>query len=185
MKWVLVALFCWRIGTYGQDALPQSTGKAQPGAVIEHFTLSGGRAYDGIWDATNSQIHIVSKRKHVGNLLVQPSEIVSRSKIADGSNVMLNSDIDMAETVLLRNQENYKAAQTRLAAAQQRRDTLHQTYGHKNLPHTTYNAVMAQYKAADDEIANAEKAVEAARTGFSKAQEAYVKAGGKKQYSLP
>jgi hypothetical protein len=43
---------------------------------------------------------------------------------------------------------------------------------------------MAQYKATDDELAAAQKGVEMASQGFAKAQEAYAKAGGKKQYNL-
>jgi hypothetical protein len=185
MKWMVGILICLGAALYSQDAKPEFVSKAQPGAVIEHFTLTGGRVYDGIWDATKSQIHIVVRTNHVGNLPLQPAEILTQKRIGDGSQVGLYSDLDMAEKVLLLNQQNCKAAQLRLATAQQRRDALHQTYGHKDLPRETYNAVMAQYKAADDEIANAEKAVENARAGFAKSQEAYVKVGGKKQYTLP
>jgi|SRR6185369_15886428 len=185
MKWISLLLSCFASVLFGQELSREFVGKAQPGAVIEHFTLTGGRAYDGIWDATRSQIHIVSKTNHIGNLVVQSSEILARKTVGDGNKVILYSDADMAEKVLLLNQQNFKAAQARLATAQQRRDNLHQTYAHKDLPQATYTAVMAQYKAADDELASAEKAVEGARMGFSKAQNAYAKAGGKKQFTLP
>jgi len=160
-------------------------GKEQPGAVLEHFTLKGGRAYDGIWDPGKSQIHIINKTNHIGNLAVSPAEILTRKTIGDGSQVKLYSDVDMAEKVLLLQMQNYRAAQARQATASQRVNSLHQTYAHQNLPTATYNTVMAQYKAADDELANAQKAVESAQAGFSKAFEAYQKAGGKTAYQLP
>ena len=185
MKSILVVLVCLAtLLARGQEAASRSSGKTETGAIIERFTLTGGRTYDGIWDAAKSQIHIVSKTNHVGNLEVKPAEILARKRIGDGSKVVLNSDLVMAEKVLLLNQKNHTEAKARLAAAQQRRDTLHQTYAHKDLPAATYKAVMAQYKAADDELVIAQKAVEGAESGFARAQEAYLKAGGKKQYTL-
>jgi len=183
MKALLLLLSFIAIIAQGQTN--SFSGKAQPGAQLEHFTLAGGRSYDGIWDASKSQIHVVVKGNHVASVHVQPSEIVARKSAGDGSAVVLYSDVDIAEKVLLLNQQNYKAAQARLSLAQQRHDTLHQTYGHKDLPRAQYDAVMLQYKSTDDELANAQKGMEAASQGLSKAQEAYSKAGGKKQYSSP
>ncbi len=183
MKTLLLLLGLIAIVSYGQT--DNLVGKIQPGAQLEHFTLAGGRAYDGIWDASKSQIHVVVKGNHVANVHVQPSDIVARKNAGDGSQVVLYSDVDIAEKVLLLNRQNYKAAQARLSLAQQRHDTLHQTYGHKTLPQAQYDAVMLQYKATDDELANAHTGMEAASTGLSKAQEAYSKAGGKKQFSSP
>jgi len=160
-------------------------GKEQPGAALEHFTLKGGRTYDGIWDPAKSEIHIVNKTNHVGNLSVSSDEILTRKNLGDASQVKLYSDVDMAEKVLLLHMQNYRTAQARQATASQRVNNLHQTYGHQNLPTATYNAVMAQYKAADEELANAQKSVDLARAGFSKALEAYQKAGGKTAYQLP
>jgi outer membrane murein-binding lipoprotein Lpp len=183
MKLLILSLTCCALASSAQQK--EYVGKAQPGAVLEHFTLNGGRAYDGIWDSAKSQIHIVVKSNHVANLAVSKEEIVSRKAMGDGSQVKLYSDVDTAEKVLLLNRQNYQAAQTRLATANQRRDTLHQTYKGKNLPNSTYTAVMAQYKAADDEVARAGQAVDAARTGFGKSLEAYQRAGGKTAYTLP
>jgi hypothetical protein len=185
MKKALFVLGFCVLGCPAQPVTKEFVGKEQPGAMIERFSLKGPRTYDGIWDAPKSQIHIVVKTNHVGNLPVSTNDIVARKAVGDGSHVKLYSDVDMAEKVLLLNLQNYKAAQARLAAATRNRDNLHQSNHGKNLPTPAYNAVMVQYKAADDEIANAGKALEAARTAFGKAQEAYQKAGGKTEYSLP
>jgi hypothetical protein len=110
------------LGLLAMCAQGQTTtfvGKPQPGAVLERFTLSGGRSYDGIWDAAKSQIHVVTKSNHVANASVQSSDIVSRKKLGDGSTIPIYSDVDIAEKVLQLNQQNYKAAQARLAAATQ------------------------------------------------------------------
>jgi hypothetical protein len=181
MKKLLVLLAFIATVSSGLGDTNSLAGKAGAGAQVEHFTLSGGRSYDGIYDASKSQIHVVVKGNHVANVQAQPSEIISRKPAGTGGQVFIYSDVDIAEKVLLLNQQNVKAAQSRLATAQQRHDTLHQTYGHKTLPQSTYDAVMLQYKATDDELANAQKGVAAASAGLAKAQEAYSKAGGKKQ----
>lgn len=183
MKLLSLALIFYSLASCAQQK--EFVGKEQAGAVLEHFTLKGGRAYDGIWDPAKSELHIVVKGNHAGNLPVSPDEIVTRKTIGDGGQVKIYSDVDMAEKVLRLQIQNYRTAEARQAAANQRVNALHQTYGHQNLPTATYNAVMAQYKAADDELANAQKPVEAARTGFNKALEAYQKAGGKTAYQLP
>jgi hypothetical protein len=173
------------IALVAQAQTDNFAGKTQPGSQLEHFTLTGGRTYDGIWDTAKSQIHVVVKGNHVANVRVQASDIVARKPAGDGSQVVLYSDVDIAEKVLRLNQQNYKAAQARLTLAKQRHDTLHQTYGHKTLPQSQYDAVMLQYKATDDELANASKGMEAATAGLTKAEEAYSKAGGKKQPASP
>src|SRR5258708_26674042 len=183
MELIVLALsFCAMVVLVQQK---EFVGKEQPGAVLEHFTLKGGRTYDGIWDTAKSQIHIVNKTNHVGNVSVTSDEIVGHRTIGDGSRVKIYSDVDMAEKVLLLHLQNYRAAQARQATATQRVNSLHQTYGHQNLPTATYDAVMAQYKAADAEVENATKTLEAARAGFTKALETYQKADGKTPYSLP
>ncbi len=169
----------------GQEINKEFTGKEKPGAVVEHFVLKGGRVYDGIWDADKSQLHVVQKSSHVANLAVSADEILTRRQVGDGSSVKILSDVDVAEKVLLLNRQNYQSAQTRVATATQKRDALHQFYHGKSLPKKEYNAVMVQYKAADDSVANAQKALETAQAGFNKALEAYRTAGGKTEYSLP
>jgi hypothetical protein len=183
MKGAVLVIFLCSLVSFAQPK--EFVGKAQPGAVLERFTLKGGRSIEGIWDSANSQVHIVSKTNHIGNLPVTADEIVTRKPLGDGSQVKIYSDVDMAEKVLLLHQQNFKAAQARVGTATRNRDNLHATYKGKNLPTATYNTVMAQYKAADDEVASAEKAVEAARSAFSNAQEVYRKAGGKTDYQLP
>jgi hypothetical protein len=185
MKALLVLIFLVAVVTNGVGESNVTAGKAGAAAQIEHFTLSSGRSYDGIYDVAKSQIHVVVKGNHVANVQAQPSDIIARKPVGPGSQVVINSDVDIAEKVLVLNQQNLKAAQTRLATAQQRHDTLHQTYGHKTLPQATYDAVMLQYKATDDELANAQKGVQAASAGLAKAQETYSKAGGKKQFPSP
>src|SRR6266581_1765222 len=82
-----------------QPITKEFVGKEQPGAAIERFTLKGPRTYDGIWDTLKSQIHIVIKTNHVGNLPVSTNDIVARKVVGDGSHVKLYSDLDMAEQV--------------------------------------------------------------------------------------
>jgi hypothetical protein len=180
---LIVLIASWM--SFAQEVKKELVGKEQPGAVLEHFTLKGGRTYDGIWDAAKSQIHIIQKSNHVANLPVSSEEILARKKIGDGSTIKIYSDADVAEKVLFLNLQNYKTAQARLAAANRNRDALHTTYKGKNLRKAEYDAVMARYKAADEEANAAEKAVAAAQAGFNKAREAYKKAGGKTEYSLP
>jgi hypothetical protein len=185
MKPVLLVFLLATLMASGQEVKKVFVGKEQPGATLEHFILRNGRNCDGIWDAARSQIHIVQNSNHVGNLTVKTDEILTRKSLGDGSQVKLYSDVDVAEQVVLRLLQGETAARNRLAVAQKNRDNLHATYGHKDLPRAQYNAVMARYKAADDEVAAAEKAIEATRAAFPKALEAYQKAGGKTQYQLP
>jgi hypothetical protein len=181
MKAILLFLAC-----LGAIAAAQETNRPakSSGVLIERFTCAGARTYEGIWDPAKSQIHVVSKSNHVANVSIKPSEILVRKPVGDGSQVVLYSDLDLAERTVFQQQANYQAAQRRYAVAQQRRDTLHRTYAHKDLPSATYNAVMAQYKAADDEIANAQKAIDSAKAAFHKATQDYMKMGGKKSFSL-
>ncbi len=155
------------------------------GAAIEHFTLRGGRSYDGIWDPSKSEIHVVINSNHVSNVAIAPGEIVSRKFVADGSKVKLQPEVQMDEQALTRSQQDYKSAQSQLAAANQQRDALRATWVGKNLNRATYNSVMAQYRAANERVAAAQKAVMEARNAFNKAHEAYLRAGGKKQFTLP
>lgn len=185
MNRALVAFLWMGLTLQGQEISKEYTGKEQPGAIIEHFVLKGGRVYDGIWDADKSRIHVVQKSNHVANLAVSADEILTRRQVGDGSRVKVLSDVDVAEKVLLLNRKNYGSARTGVAAATQKRDALHQFYHGKSLPKKEYNAVMIQYKAADDAVANAQKALETAQAGFNKALEAYRAAGGKTEYTLP
>ena len=184
---VIVFLFvsCLAGGFLQAQAKKEFVGKEQAGAQIERFTLKTGRSYEGIWDAAKSQIHVVSKTNHVGNLAVKPADIASRKVIGDGSKVKIYSDVDIAEQVLIRTRQNLVSTQTRVATANRNRDTLHATYKGKSLPDSTYKAVMAQYQAADAEVANAEKAVMDGRTAFDASLQAYQQAGGKNQYAMP
>lgn len=176
---------CCVMVSFGQETGKQFAGKEQPGATLERFTLKGGRSYEGIWDAGESQIHIVMRTNHVGNLSVSPDDILDRTRLGDASQVRLYSDVDMAEQVLLHNRQNSQAARARLIAAMADRNKLHQYWHGKNLPKQSSNAVMAKYKAMDDEVAGDRKALDAALAGFKKAKEAYFKAGGKTQYEPP
>src|SRR3954466_2007919 len=141
MKAGVLILICCSLVSFGQQVKKEFVGKAQPGASIERFTLKGGRSLDGIWDPTKSQIHLVSKTNHVGNLPVATDEILARKVLGDGSVVKIYSDLDMAEKVLLLHQQNCRSAEARVAAANQNRDNLHHTYKGQNLHTATYNAV--------------------------------------------
>lgn len=184
MKLTFIIFLVSGLISFAQEAGKEPAGKEQSGAVIEHFTLTKGREYDGIWDAATSQIHIVQKTNHVGNLVISKNDILSRRPIGDGSRVKLYSDVDMAEKVLLLQQQNYRAAKSRMDAATRNRTILHDANTGKSLPHAQYEAVMAQFKTYDAQIENERKVMQTSWAGFQKALEAYHKAGGTKQYTL-
>lgn len=190
MKHAVFALLVSGLASFAQETNKDFVGTEQPAVVIEHFVLTGSRVYDGIWDSTKSQIHIVQKTNHVGDVTVSKDEILLRRTIGDGSQVKLYSEMDMAEKVLLLQQKNFKVARDRVVTVSIKRSELHNKYYHSDkvlkteLPPAEYKALSAQFKAFETERVNATAAMVAAEAAFKKAYETYQKAGGKKQYKL-
>lgn len=165
----------------GQD-VKQAGGKAQSGVVVERFRLRNGRTYEGIWDAKKSQIHLVIKTNHVGNLTVATNEVLKRDFVRDGGDIQIFGDLEMAEKVVVSQLGALKAAKAKVVQTNENRSKTHSFYHGKNLPTAQYNAVMAQYKQLDDAVANAEKAVPVAQAAFEKACQNYEQLGGKTNY---
>lgn len=180
--WILL---CMVTICAAQEAKKEFIPKEQPDAVLERFYLKSGRSYEGVWDGTNSQIHLISKTNHIGNYPISTNDLSKRVIVRKAPDLKLYSDVDMAEKILIAQLTNLKVAKNRVNVANKNRDVLHQTYKGKNLPGPRYDAVMRQYKAADDAISNADSAVTAAQTGFQKALDLYQKAGGKTVYTAP
>ena len=98
------------------------------------------------------------------------------------SKTEVSAELQKVEQAVTSQVRAVQAATLRRNAATQNRDLLHQTYKGKNLRQSEYNAVMQRYKAADDEIANSEAALTAARNNFEAAFLRYQQLGGKTDY---
>jgi len=161
----------------GADAKP-----GEQSRMLERFYMRGGLVYEGIWNPTNSQIHLVKNSNHVANLTIKTNDIVKRVDLGDAREIQLLTDLQAAEKVVAYYVQAVNAAKKRAVLAVQNRDRLHQTYKGKNLDPTTYGNVMVRYKAADDEITNSQAALASGTTTFESALANYQKLGGKTDY---
>lgn len=91
-------------------------------------------------------------------------------------------ELEQAEKTVLEQIPILQAARKQVETAEQRRLALHNFYHGKNLDHQTYNAVLLQYKAAEDEINKASAVLGTANSNFEKAMETYEKNGGQVDY---
>jgi hypothetical protein len=167
---------------FAQDKTNQVAGKGQTGVMVERFRLKNGRTYEGIWDLQKPLIHVVNKTNHVADLPVATNEVVKREFVRDGSDITIFTPLQIAERTVTTQLDVLKAARVRVDQSNQYRKRLHATYHGKNLPTAQYNAVLKQYQAADDAVANAEKAAVATQAAFDKACQNYEQLGGRTNY---
>jgi len=124
-----------------------------------------------------------SNRPTASNTVVQSSARSAATGKASATNqgAVLN-ELQKAEQAVQNQVKLVQATTARFNQAIRNRDTLHVTYKGKALPQATYNVVMQRYKAADDEVANSQAAMNAARNNFEAAFTQYQQLGGKTDY---
>jgi hypothetical protein len=119
-------------------------------------------------------------RKQFGNDAPAP---VAAPIQADPNAWQKMTDLARAEQSVQAEVRAVNTARAALASAEQRRDVLHAFYhGKQAANQAIYNGVMAQYKAADQAIADAHSAYASANQRFNAAIQKYQQLGGTVDY---
>jgi hypothetical protein len=92
------------------------------------------------------------------------------------------TDLARAEQSVQEQLGAVRRASAAVATAEQNRATLHAFYHGRTLDRATYDTVSRQYKADDDALMNAQRALDYARRYFESAMLAYQKLGGTTDY---
>jgi hypothetical protein len=118
-------------------------------------------------------------RKHLGNA---PAAPVAPLIQAEPNAWQKMTDLARADQLVQDKLAAVRRAAAAVAMAERNRASLHAFYHGKTLDQTSYNSVQLQFKARDEAVANAQRALDYARRCFESAVQKYQQLGGTIDY---